>query len=66
MTMSVSNVLPRDAVPSLILMPLVENSVTHGLRGGIRADPGRYEAQISLPIRDLPPIHFRDQPPCAS
>jgi hypothetical protein len=26
----------RAAVPSLILMPLVENSVTHGLRGGVR------------------------------
>src|SRR5947209_1046245 len=26
----------RAAVPSLILIPLVENSVTHGLRGGVR------------------------------
>jgi hypothetical protein len=26
----------RAAVPSLILVPLVENSVTHGLRGGVR------------------------------
>jgi LytS/YehU family sensor histidine kinase len=33
------NVAPgcaRAAVPSLILIPLVENSVTHGLRGGVR------------------------------
>jgi len=26
----------RAAVPSLVLLPLVENSVTHGLRGGVR------------------------------
>lgn len=26
----------RAAVPSLLLMPLVENSVTHGLRGGVQ------------------------------
>jgi LytS/YehU family sensor histidine kinase len=26
----------RAAVPSLLLLPLVENSVTHGLRGGVR------------------------------
>jgi LytS/YehU family sensor histidine kinase len=26
----------RAAVPSLILVPLVENSVTHGLRGGVQ------------------------------
>jgi hypothetical protein len=26
----------RAAIPSLLLMPLVENSVTHGLRGGVK------------------------------
>jgi LytS/YehU family sensor histidine kinase len=116
----------RAAVPSLILMPLVENSVTHGLRGGVpgvsieivawrtrdqlvicvgnscsdalpvrdvtrpglglrnvrarlgvlfgtsaslsadRADIGRFEAQINLPVRELPPGCFREEPPCAS
>jgi hypothetical protein len=116
----------RAAVPSLFLMPLVENSVTHGLRGGARsvsieivawrtrdklfvcvantcseslptrdvtrpglglrnvrtrlamlfgttasvsadrADAGRFEVQISLPMRELRPQPFREEPPCAS
>jgi hypothetical protein len=103
----------RAAVPSLVLLPLVENSVTHGLRGGVqtvvidinvwcargelfiqvgntcsasvpprdtarqglglrnvaarldmlfgraasfradRADPGRFEVQMSLPLREV-------------
>jgi LytS/YehU family sensor histidine kinase len=34
--MSVEPGCARAAVPSLILIPLVENSVTHGLRGGVR------------------------------
>jgi LytS/YehU family sensor histidine kinase len=116
----------RAAVPSLILMPLVENAVTHGMRGGVdrvvieivawrthdrllicvantcsdslpmqdvtrpgmglrnvrgrldvsfgaaaslvadRADPGRFEVQINLPVRELRPTRFREEPPCAS
>jgi len=34
--MSVEPGCARAAVPSLILVPLAENSVTHGLRGGVR------------------------------
>jgi hypothetical protein len=115
----------RAAVPSLILIPLVENSVTHGLRGGVRTvaidinvwrtrrelfiqvgntcstsvpprdmtrqglglrnvearldmsfghaatfradrtDNGRYEVQISLPLRENRAAAFREGPPCA-
>jgi hypothetical protein len=115
----------RAAVPSLILIPLVENSVTHGLRGGVRTvaidinvwrtrselfiqvgntcstsavprdvtrqglglrnveerldmafgraatfradrtDTGRYEVQISLPLREIRAAAFREGPPCA-
>jgi hypothetical protein len=115
----------RAAVPSLILIPLVENSVTHGLRGGVRTvaidinvwrtsrelfiqigntcstcapardvtrqglglrnvearldmafghaatfradrvDNGRFEVQISLPLREIRTAAFREGPPCA-
>jgi LytS/YehU family sensor histidine kinase len=115
----------RAAVPSLILIPLVENSVTHGLRGGVRTvaidinvwrtsrelfiqigntcstcapardvtrqglglrnvearldmafghtatfradrvDNGRFEVQISLPLREIRAAAFREGPPCA-
>jgi hypothetical protein len=115
----------RAAVPSLMLIPLVENAVTHGLRGGVRtvvidvnvwrsgselliqvgntcsscapardvtrqglglrnvrarldmlfgrdatfhADRtgnGRFEVQISLPLRELRAAVFHEGPPCA-
>ncbi len=116
----------RAAVPSLILMPLVENAVTHGLRGGTqsvaieisvwrarhqlfihvgntcsdflpardamrpglglrnvqerlemsfgqeatfragRAGNGRYEVQMSMPVRELRARSFHEGSSCAS
>jgi hypothetical protein len=114
----------RAAVPSLMLIPLVENAVTHGLRGGVRSvvidinvwrtrselfvqvgntcslcaptrdaarqglglrnvqqrldmlfgrdatfragrADGRFEVQISLPLRALRTAAFREGSPCA-
>ncbi len=115
----------RAAVPSLLLIPLVENAVTHGLRGGVRTvaidinvwrtrselfiqvgntcsasapvrdatrqglglrnvrarldmlfgcaatfqadrtDDGRFEVQISLPLREMRAAASREGLPCA-